>query len=85
MAGADRDRAVYHARAAVRATSQLLSLTATALPEAVCVLVFADANAEAWADSGRRIREPSSAQEITVLVRRNIVHVSCRSINARFT
>ena len=49
VAGADQERAIRHARAAVRATSQLMSLTATALPEAVCVLLFADANDEAWA------------------------------------
>jgi DNA-binding CsgD family transcriptional regulator len=49
VAGTDRDRALWHARAAVRAASRLISLTSTALPEAVLVLSLADAGAEAWA------------------------------------
>ena len=40
-AGLDRERAIRHARAAVRATPRLMSLTSTALPEAVTVLLFA--------------------------------------------
>jgi DNA-binding CsgD family transcriptional regulator len=46
-AGADRDRAVHHAREAVRATPRLMSVTSTALPESVSVLLFADLGAEA--------------------------------------
>ena len=46
-AGLDRERAVHHARAAVRATPQLMSLTSTALPEAVTVLLFAGLSGEA--------------------------------------
>jgi DNA-binding CsgD family transcriptional regulator len=56
VGGADPDRATAHARAAVGATAQLMSLTATALPEAVCVLIFADANAEAWAAAQHWLR-----------------------------
>ena len=48
VAGADRARALFHARAAVRAASRLMSLTSTALPEAVLVLSLADAGREAW-------------------------------------
>ena len=47
-AGVDRERAVRHAREAVRATPRLMSVTSTALPEAVTVLVFADLSGEAW-------------------------------------
>ena len=47
VAGRDRERAVRHAREAVRATPQLMSLTSTALPEAVCVLIYADLAGEA--------------------------------------
>ena len=47
-AGVDRERAVRHAREAVRATASLMSLTSTALPEAVTVLLTADLGAEAW-------------------------------------
>jgi DNA-binding CsgD family transcriptional regulator len=47
-AGVDRERAVHHAREAVRATPRLVSVTSTALPEAVSVLVFADLAGEAW-------------------------------------
>jgi DNA-binding CsgD family transcriptional regulator len=46
-AGQDRERAVYHARAAVRATPRLISVTSTALPETVSVLLFADLSSEA--------------------------------------
>ena len=49
VAGEDRERALRHARAAIRATSSLMSLTSTALPEAVLVLSLADAGREAWA------------------------------------
>jgi DNA-binding CsgD family transcriptional regulator len=49
VAGAERDRALRHARAAVRAASRLIPLTSTALPEAVLVLSLADAGREAWA------------------------------------
>jgi DNA-binding CsgD family transcriptional regulator len=56
VAGTDAAGAVKHARAAVRATSQLMSLTATALPEAVSVLIFADENAEAWAAAQHWLR-----------------------------
>ena len=49
VAGADRERALRHARAAVRAASRLIPLTSTALPEAVLVLSLADAGREAWA------------------------------------
>ena len=48
VAGTDRERAVRHARAAIRATSELMSLTATALPEAITVVLFADECEEAW-------------------------------------
>ncbi|MBV9380360.1 MAG: AAA family ATPase [Streptosporangiaceae bacterium] len=47
-AGEERELAVRHAREAVRATPRLMSLTSSALPEAVSVLVFADLTAEAW-------------------------------------
>ena len=48
VAGAERERALRHAREAVRATSTLMSLTSTALPEAVLVMALADASREAW-------------------------------------
>jgi DNA-binding CsgD family transcriptional regulator len=47
VAGRDCERAVRHAREAVRAAPQLMSLTSTALPEAVCVLIYADLTGEA--------------------------------------
>jgi DNA-binding CsgD family transcriptional regulator len=50
VAGAERERALWHARAAVRAASRLISLTSTALPEAVLVLSLADARSEAWVE-----------------------------------
>ena len=46
-AGLDRERAIRHAREAVRATPQLMALTSTALPEAVTVLLFAGLSGEA--------------------------------------
>ena len=46
-AGLDRERAIHHAREAVRATPRLMSLTSTALPEAVTVLLFAGLSGEA--------------------------------------
>jgi DNA-binding CsgD family transcriptional regulator len=46
-AGVDRETAVRHARAAVQALPELMSVTATALPEAVSVLLFADLADEA--------------------------------------
>jgi DNA-binding NarL/FixJ family response regulator len=46
-AGLDRERAIRHARAAVRATPRLMSLTSTALPEAVTVLLFGGRSGEA--------------------------------------
>ena len=46
-AGLDRDGAVQHAREAVRATHRLMSVTSTALPEAVSVLLFAGLDGEA--------------------------------------
>ncbi len=49
VAGADREGALRHAREAVRATSRLMSLTSTALPEAVLVMGLAGASREAWA------------------------------------
>jgi DNA-binding CsgD family transcriptional regulator len=49
VAGTDRERALRHAREAVRRASSLMSLTSTALPEAVLVLSLADASDEAWA------------------------------------
>jgi len=48
LAGTDRTGALRHAREAVRATSSLMSLTSTALPEAVLVMSYADASGEAW-------------------------------------
>ena len=48
VAGTDRAGALRHAREAVRATSSLMSLTSTALPEAVLVMSYADASGEAW-------------------------------------
>jgi DNA-binding CsgD family transcriptional regulator len=56
VAGSDRQRALRHAREAVRATSELMSLTSTALPEAVTVLLFADAVDEAWAAARKWLR-----------------------------
>ena len=46
-AGLDRELAIRHARAAVRATPRLMSLTSTALPEAVTVLLFGGMSREA--------------------------------------
>ncbi len=46
-AGQDREGAVRHAREAVRATHRLMSVTSTALPEAVSVLLFAGLDGEA--------------------------------------
>ena len=46
-AGLDRERAIRHAREAVRATPRLMSLTSTALPEAVTVLLFGGRSGEA--------------------------------------
>ena len=46
-AGLDRKRAIRHAREAVRATPRLMSLTSTALPEAVTVLLFGGMSSEA--------------------------------------
>ena len=46
-AGLDRERAIRHAREAVRATPRLMSLTSTALPEAVTVLLFGGMSGEA--------------------------------------
>jgi len=48
VAGTGRQRALRYAREAVRATSTLMSLTSTALPEAVLVMALADASREAW-------------------------------------
>src|SRR5271165_3321339 len=48
VAGTERQRALRYAREAVRATSTLLPLTSTALPEAVLVMALADASREAW-------------------------------------
>lgn len=48
VAGTERQAALAHAREAVRATSSLMSLTSTALPEAVLVMGLADASREAW-------------------------------------
>jgi DNA-binding CsgD family transcriptional regulator len=48
VAGTDRNGALRHAREAVRATSRLMSLTSTALPEAILVMAYADASREAW-------------------------------------
>jgi DNA-binding CsgD family transcriptional regulator len=48
VAGTDRIAALRHAREAIRATSSLMSLTSTALPEAVLVMSYADASGEAW-------------------------------------
>lgn len=55
-AGIDRDRAVRHAREAVLATPQLMSVTPTALPEAVSVLVCAGLGDEAAADAQAWLR-----------------------------
>ena len=46
-AGMNREHAVRHAREAVRATPRLISVTSTALPEAVSVLLFAGLDGEA--------------------------------------
>jgi DNA-binding CsgD family transcriptional regulator len=46
-AGVDRMRAIQLAREAVRATPRLMSLTSTALAEAVAVLLFAEVKGEA--------------------------------------
>ena len=46
-AGLDRERAIRHAREAIRATPRLMSLTSTALPETVTVLLFAGLSGEA--------------------------------------
>ncbi len=49
-AGVDRERAVYHARAAVQALPAMISVSAAALPETISVLIFADlaGEAEEW-------------------------------------
>ena len=46
-AGLDRERAIRHAREAVRAMPRLMSRTSTALAEAVSVLLFAGLSGEA--------------------------------------
>jgi len=48
-AGVDRERAVYHARAAVRDLPTMMSVSAAALPETISVLVLADFVSEAQA------------------------------------
>jgi DNA-binding CsgD family transcriptional regulator len=50
-AGEDRERAVWHAREALAATPQLMSVASAALPETITVLLFADLADEAreWA------------------------------------
>jgi len=55
-AGADRPRAIRHARAAIGATPELTSLTATLLPEAICALLFAGAAGEAQSAAMRWLR-----------------------------
>ncbi len=58
-AARDRQRAVRHARAALRATSRLESVSSTALPETVTVLLFADQAGEArdWAQVWLRLAQ----------------------------
>jgi DNA-binding CsgD family transcriptional regulator len=46
-AGVDRDRAVYHARAAMQALPAMISVSAAALPETLSVLILADLTGEA--------------------------------------
>jgi DNA-binding CsgD family transcriptional regulator len=52
-AGQDRERAVWHAREALGATPQLMSVPSAALPETITVLLFADLAREArqWAQT----------------------------------
>ena len=67
VAGHDRDRALGYARAAVSNTSRLMSLTSTALPEAVLALSLAEASGEAragvqeWQDIARRRGRPAAS------------------------
>lgn len=67
VAGAEREGALRHAREAVRATSRLMSLTSTALPEAVLVMDLADASGEAragvqeWLELARQRGRPLAA------------------------
>ena len=58
-AGTDRQRAVRHAREALRGTSQLESVPSAALPETVTVLLFADEADEAgrWAKTWLRLAQ----------------------------
>ena len=58
-AAKDRERALRHARAALRATPRLESVSSTALPETVTVLLFADQAGEAreWAQVWLRLAQ----------------------------
>ena len=58
-AAKDRERALRHARAALRATPRLESVSSTALPETVTVLLFADQPGEAreWAQVWLRLAQ----------------------------
>jgi len=47
-AGADRARAARHAQEATRAAARLITLTSTAMPEAVVALLWSDHSGEAW-------------------------------------
>jgi DNA-binding CsgD family transcriptional regulator len=55
-AGTNRERAARHAREATRAISRLITLTSTAMPEAVCALLWSDHSGEAWAVSQEYLR-----------------------------
>ncbi|HEX8006604.1 MAG TPA: LuxR C-terminal-related transcriptional regulator, partial [Trebonia sp.] len=55
-AGTDRARAARHAHEATRAASRLITLTSTAMPEAVVALLWADHSGEAWDVSQEYLR-----------------------------
>jgi DNA-binding CsgD family transcriptional regulator len=85
VAGHDRDRALSYARAAVSKTSRLMSLTSTALPEAVLALSLADASREAWAGvrewqeiASRRGRPAASAMAASIAA-----HIAARDGDIR--
>jgi hypothetical protein len=52
----DRERAARHAREATRAASRLITLTSTAMPEAMVALLWADHSDEAWAVAQEYLR-----------------------------
>ena len=85
VAGTERQRALGHAREAVRATSSLMSLTSTALPEAVLVMALADASREAsagvqeWLELARQRGRPLAAAIAAAIA----AHIAARDGDVR--